>query len=105
MVDVFNHDHLSVSDFWADSILQTSERQFAGIDTYDVLSVSFDFHVIGSWDGNGRGEFGQYGPDTFAFTMNGQTLLNETFNNQYSGTEYPASNTEDPIATNTSVIS
>ena len=33
--------------------------------------------------------------------MNGQTLLNETFNNQYSGTEYPASNTEDPIATNT----
>jgi hypothetical protein len=90
--------------FLGEFLNQTVSYSRSGIEEYDELSVTFDFYAIRSWDGNGRGEFNQYGPDTFSFSLNGQTLLSETFCANGPGCgpglEYEPSFTGEPIAVN-----
>ncbi len=82
----------------------TATYNLSGLDVYDSLSVTFDFYAILTWDGNGRGEFNQYGPDTFSFSLNGETLLSETFCSSAPGCgpgqEYEPSYTDEPFAEN-----
>ncbi len=62
--------------------------RLAGIPAHSEVTLAFDLFVIGNWDGNGKTDGTQLGPDIWDLSVvGGRTLLHTTFSNFRSWAE------------------
>jgi RHS repeat-associated protein len=83
---------LKLDENTATRVLDSANAQgvkltLTNLPSHSNMTLSFDLYVIGSWDGRSTGNFG---PDIFTVTEDGNTVLNTTFaNGNTSGQSYP----------------